>query len=239
MKRYSSVMRMAIVAITVATIYLGAPLTDADAQNTSTTKASAAQAPALAYGVGEAVKLYQAGINKDVIVNYINNTALPYHLSADGIIYLQTLGMPQEVTQAMLQRDGQLQKQQAMQQYYQQPMTAVPNGAVATQAPAQVVIPTTPAPDVTVIGSDYPAYDYGYPSYDFGYGAPLVIGGGWGWGGRGCGWGRGGFGGFRGGLGGGGFRGGGFGGGGFHGGGFGGGGGHGGGFGGGHGGGHR
>ena len=83
-------------------------------------KCGAAQAPALPYGAGEVVKMYQGGINKDVIVNYINSTSLPYHLSADGIIYLQTLGVPQEITKAMIQRDGQLQQQQAAQQYYQQ-----------------------------------------------------------------------------------------------------------------------
>jgi len=49
--------------------------------------------------------------------------------------------------------------------------------------------PTTPAPAVTVIGSDYPVCDYGYPdSYHGGaydYWPPVIIGGG--------GWGLGGF----------------------------------------------
>ena len=74
----------------------------------------------MTYGVGQVVKLYQGGINKDIIINYINNNALPYHLSADGILYLQTLGMPQEITTALIQRAGQLQQQLARHQYYQQ-----------------------------------------------------------------------------------------------------------------------
>jgi hypothetical protein len=215
MKNHPSVFRMALAAVTATAIYFGAPGSIASAQNTSATNASAAKAPALAYGVGEVVKMYQGGINKDVIVNYINSTALPYNLNADGIIYMQTLGMPQEITKAMIQRDGQLQQQQqqqqqqqANQQYYQQqqPMPGAmpaPYGAVAPQPPMQVVTPTTPAPAVTVIGSEYPAYDYGYPYYSYGgpyyYWPPVVIGG-WGWG---WGWGhggfRGGFGGFHGG----------------------------------------
>jgi hypothetical protein len=201
MKRRSSVIGMAIAAITVTMIHPGAALTDANAQNASTAQpsattpppASAAHGPALPYGASEVLKMYQSGINKDVLVNYVNNTVLPYHLNADGIIYLQTLGMPQEVTQAMIQRDGQLQ-QQATQQYYQQQQMAAAmgaaNGAAAAQSPAQVVTPTTPAPAVTVIGdSDYPYYDSGYPYY-YGYGWPYYgVGGGWGWGWGGWGWG--------------------------------------------------
>ncbi len=167
MKRYSSVFRTALAVLTAATVCLGAPWTVVSAQNTSTANAGATRVPALPYGASEVVKMYQGGIHKDVIVNYINNSALPYHLSADGIIYLQTVGLPQEVTQAMIQRDGQLQ-QQSMQQYGQQQMAAAmaaANDAAAAQAPTQVVTPTTPAPSVTVIGgSDYPYnYDYGYP----------------------------------------------------------------------------
>ena len=216
MKHHSSLFRMALAAIAATAVCLGAPWSVAKAQNTSPTNASVAQGPALPYGAGEVVKMYQGGINKDVIINYINSTALPYSLNADGIIYMQKLGMPQEITKAMIVRDGQLQQQQqANQQYYQQQQPlpgAMPAsyGAVAAQPPAQVVMPTTPAPAVTVIGADYPVYNYWYPYYGYGgpyyYGPSLVIGGwGWGWGYGGF---RGGFGGFRGGGGFGGFHGG-------------------------------
>jgi hypothetical protein len=224
MKNRSSVFPMALAAIAAAGVCLNAPWSAARAQSSSTANysttpppaASANQAPALPYGAGEVVKMYQAGISKDVIVSYINNSSLPYHLSADGIVYLQTLGVPQEVTQAMIQRDGQMQQQQVLQQQYQQPqmaaVSAEANSAVAAQSPAQVVMPTTPAPSVTVIGdSGYPYYDYGYPDYyDYGgaySGWPLVIGGGLGWGYGGYGGFRGGVGGFRSGEGVGGFRG--------------------------------
>jgi hypothetical protein len=81
--------------------------------------------------------MYQGGINKDVILNYINNTSLSYRLSADGIIYLQSLGVPQELTKAMILRDGHLQQQQpqlqgmppALQQFYAQQPTPPPADA--------------------------------------------------------------------------------------------------------------
>ena len=98
-------------------------------------------APVLPYGVGEVLKMYQGGISKDVIINYINNTALPYHLTADGIIHLQSLGVPQEITRTIIQRDGQLQ-QQAAQQYYQQ--QAIAATAAGAQNGAATAMPANP-----------------------------------------------------------------------------------------------
>ncbi len=229
---------MALAGITATAIYVGVPWDAASAQNSSMSNtpaatlaagspvspplASAAQAPALSYGVGEVVKMYKGGVGKDTIISYIQSTFLPYHVDAAGIHYLQSLGIPQDITQAMIQRDAQL-----MQQSVPQPSPG-PNAAAAAQVPGPVVTPSTPPPDITVIGSDD---GYDYPYYDYGDYGPPVFYGGWGWG---NGWGYGGFHrdfgrfhggggrGFRGGWGGGGFHGGGFrggGGGGFHGGG--------------------
>jgi hypothetical protein len=176
-----------------------------------------AQAPAgaaLPYGAGEVVKLYQGGIAKDVIINYINNTSLPYHLTADNMIYLQSSGVPQEVTKAMIVRDGQLAQLAQLGQMGQQPyggqypppgqMQGPPPGynedMSAQQAPPQQIVqPSSPAPSVTVIGSDYPYYDTsGYYGY---YGYPYYYGGAY-WPYWGGGWGRGWYGGYRGGWGG-------------------------------------
>jgi hypothetical protein len=132
MKDRSSTFRIALAAITATAVLLSASWS-ASAQNASTPNASPTTAnpsgvfpgpgtpgtttftPAsggaatsqnltLSYGVGEVVKMYQGGINKDVIINYINNTSFAYKLTADGIIYLQSLGMPQEITKAMILR---------------------------------------------------------------------------------------------------------------------------------------
>jgi hypothetical protein len=231
MKDRSSIFRTALAAMTTTAVCLVAFGGVASAQNTAAPNgppaATASQAPAMTYGVGEVVKMYQGGINKDIIVNFINSTSLPYRLNADGIIYLQTLGMPPEITKALLQREGQIQQQQqANPQYYQpqQPQQPMPGGmpppygygAMPDQQPIQVMTPSTPAPEVTVIGSDYGDYGYGgynypYPYYGYGYGWPYYyppIIGGLGWGRVGYGGFRGGVGGFRGGVGVGGFRGG-------------------------------
>jgi len=233
MKNSSSVIRMALAAMFTA-ICLGIPGSvaraakpNAEASVPPTT--GSAPSPALPSGAGEVLKMFKGGISKDLIIGYINTTALAYHLSADEIIHLQTAGLPQEVIKAMIERGGQLQRQQVGQrqigqlqqqrvdQQYYQPR-GVPNGAYAAQPPAPYVMPSAPAPPVVMDGLDYPvypAYDSGYPPYYIGspcYWPPVVIGGvGWG---RSWGWGPGVGGniggGFRGGSIGGGFGGGGF-----------------------------
>lgn len=220
MRRSLSRISKGIAAITIAAACAGFyPAATTMAQNAP--KPAAVSAPALPYGVEQVVKMYRGGIGKEVIVNYINTTSLPYQMSADDILYLQSLGLPQEVTLAMIVRGGELQQQANVQQTAAATAAAYPAIAPYSAPPAQnepIVVPSTPAPavapSVTYIGSDYSYpyyYDYGYPYY-----WPVVGGwgwGGWGWGGRGWGGYHGGFGGgFHGGFGGGGFHGGGFGG---------------------------
>jgi hypothetical protein len=243
MKIYPSVLRVFLVPLTVAAFGVASTqFALADATNAAVPPPGGPTASAmiqgLPFGASEVIKMYQGGISKDVIVNYVENSVAPFRLTADNIIYLQNLGIPQEVTKAMLVRDGQLQQQAAA---YAQQMAPNPASQMAMAPPpgrqqGAVVVPSTPPPAV------YPDYSYsdsgyGYPYYPYYpyYGGTVVVGGWWpgyyGWGYRGGfrpGFGfHGPFGGFHGGFGGG-FHGGG---GGFHGGG---GGGHGGG-----GGGHR
>jgi hypothetical protein len=125
MKTPPSVFRISLATITVAAACIGTPWGAVNVQSMATNNASATlafpstqanptatlpatpllatsvvQVRALTYGVGEVVKLHQAGIDKDIIVNYINNSDLPYNLTADGILYLQSLGVPKEITTA-------------------------------------------------------------------------------------------------------------------------------------------
>jgi len=170
MKNSSSVIRMALAAIFTA-ICLGIPGSVASAAKPNAEASvppttGSAPSPALPSGAGEVLKMFKGGINKDLIIGYINTTALAYHLSADEIIHLQTTGLPQEVIKTMIQRGGQLPQQQVDQQYYLP--RGVPNGAYAAQPPAQYVMPSTPAPPVVMDGLDYPvypAYDCVYPPY--------------------------------------------------------------------------
>src|ERR1039458_3391765 len=95
MKVRRSVFRMALGVITATAVCFGVYGSAACAQNTSTSTGStagAAPAPNLPYGAGEVVKMYQGGISKEVIINYINNSSLPFHLGADQLLHLQLLG---------------------------------------------------------------------------------------------------------------------------------------------------
>jgi len=230
MKKHASIYWVSLISLATAVVFIGVPWNLAAADGTLSNSAPAtvttppaapaasvgASAPALAFGVSEVVKMYQGGINKDVLVGYIENTVLPFHLNADGIIYLKQLGMPQEVTSALIRRDGELQKQadaayqqQSLAYQQQQQATAAApanNQVVAGNTAPPVVMPSTPPPVVypypdvaaapPVVYPDYGVYPYyGYPYY---YGPNVIIGGGWGWGwgpgGWGWGWGRGGHG---------------------------------------------
>ena len=165
---------------------VGVPLTSSGAQTPPTPSgnpaATVATAPTLPDGVNEVVKMYQAGVGKDVILNYIKNTPQSYYVDADGIIYLRDVGLPQDIVNAMIRRDGELRQQALLAERSGQYAYA------ANQPVAQVPTPTTPPPEVSD-WTDYPTYDYGYPYYDYphgygypyygyGYGWPIIVGGG-------------------------------------------------------------
>src|SRR5580658_2591833 len=123
--------------------------------NTPPPAATAPGAPPLSYGVAEVLKMFQGGIGKEVLVHYIHNNAMPFHLDADGIIYLQHLGLPQEVISALIQRDGDLQREAIAAYQAQNPAGApAPSGPPAgappqAQAPANgptVATPSGPPP---------------------------------------------------------------------------------------------
>jgi hypothetical protein len=211
MKKHASIYLASLISTTTAVVCIGIPWNlkaqDSAPAATATAPPAAAPvaavsapAPALPTGVSEVVKMYQGGIGKDVLISFVDNSFLPFHLNADGIIYLQHLGLPQEVTGAMIRRDGELQKQAVAQQ---QPMAeAPPNNVVVAGATAPpVVMPDSAAPVVSPypavapapapVYPDYSVYPY-YPYYGYPYYGPnVVIGGGWGWGWGGRGWGPG------------------------------------------------
>jgi len=229
MKRHTSVYWASLISLGTAAVWMGVsqPLAAADdtvsnsAPATATTPA-ATPAPPLAFGVSEVVKMHQGGIGKDVLIGFIDNNVLPFHLDADGIIYLQHLGMPQEVTSALLRRDGELQRQAnaayqqqslamaqqqqaaAMAQQQQAAVAVAANNQAPAAAAPPLVLPNTPPPVAPYTYADtappvaYPDYAP-YPYYPYYYGPDVVIGAGWGWGWgwgpRGWGWGwRGGYG---------------------------------------------
>src|SRR6202142_2017128 len=60
--------------------------------------------------LAQVIRLVQAGVEQSVILTYISNSAIPFSLNPDEIIYLNDLGAPSEIANAMMQRDQQLQQ---------------------------------------------------------------------------------------------------------------------------------
>jgi hypothetical protein len=188
MKMHASVCLSRTISLATAVVSVGIPWNLAVADDSLPSSApatvptpqpaseatAAAPAPALPFGVSEVVRMYQGGIGKDIIVGYIENTVLPFHLTADGQIYLQHLEVPQEVISALIHRDGELQRQSAA-AHQQQQQPAANNQALPGNPTPTVVMPSTPAPVVPyaypdasalVVYPDYDAYPYyGYPYF--------------------------------------------------------------------------
>jgi len=55
--------------------------------------------------LAEVIKLVQAGIDGPVLTSYITNATAPFDISAEAIIYLNDLGVPNETILTMMQRD--------------------------------------------------------------------------------------------------------------------------------------
>src|SRR6267378_6021272 len=119
---------------------------------------SSATARPYSPAVSEIVKLFDAGVDKAVIVAYVNNSSAGYRLTASEIIALKDHGVPSEIVTAMLQHNADLRTQQ---------------GPNQPPAPAYNQTPTVTAPYTPQ--SVYPAYSYSYP--DYGYSYPYSYGG--------------------------------------------------------------
>jgi hypothetical protein len=60
--------------------------------------------------LAQVIRLVQAGVEQSVILAYISNSANPFNLNSEEIIYLNDLGAPPEIANAMMQHDPQLQQ---------------------------------------------------------------------------------------------------------------------------------
>jgi len=104
----------AVTSTAFAAVMLAAPSRAVAAIDTNTAGAPAAPTPWQATGVSEVMKMFKGGISADIIESYVKNSPLSYYLSADNIISLQQQGVPAPVLQAMIQRNGELQRQTGM-----------------------------------------------------------------------------------------------------------------------------
>lgn len=92
------------------------------------------------------IRLAQAGINESVILTYITNSASPFNLTADQIIYLRDVGLSDEVVTAMMQRDQVLATETGV---TAAPQPVATSGAVETTETSPEVI-TQPPAEITV-----------------------------------------------------------------------------------------
>src|SRR5579862_4633358 len=58
--------------------------------------------------LSEVVKLVQAGVGDNIVMSFVTNSPNAFQLSSDDVLYLNDLGVPQTVINAMLQRDRSL-----------------------------------------------------------------------------------------------------------------------------------
>ena len=137
-----------------------------------------APGPALSAPAAEVVRLASAGTREDVVISYVQNSAAPFDLSADQILYLRDLGISPQVTTAMLNRDSALHSQPQVYTYNQTAYapTVPPPAAVApvaepapapepAVAPAPAAVPTAPpvvAPTPVYVSSPPPDVTYFY-----------------------------------------------------------------------------
>ena len=67
--------------------------------------------------LAQVIRLMQAGVDESIIMAYVTNSGSTFNLNPDKIIYLKDIGLPNEIVNAMMQRDLQLQQQMTASAY--------------------------------------------------------------------------------------------------------------------------
>jgi hypothetical protein len=180
---------------------------------TSSLPAADSTPPKLPYGVDDVLKLSRAQVSEDVTLNFIRNSGTIYNLAPNDIVYMRNEGVSDRVINTMLDQrktvpaDIAAQSAQAsVAAASQAPVAPDANAAAAAQAapqyaptyvqPAPVYVEPQPsyAPASTVYVIPYNGGGYGYANtYPYAYGGyyrswgpSVVLGVGYGGGGR-CG----------------------------------------------------
>jgi hypothetical protein len=144
------------------------PASTAQPSSNSTSNAHAS-APRLSVSSAEILRLLGAGVDRDLIKAYIQNSTKIYSPSVDEIVTLKERAVPSDIIVALLTRARELRSQAAQ--------AAVAKVGTIPTAPGTVPqdTPVYPAPGPTVYAPE-PAYNtvpastsYGYPSYDYSY----------------------------------------------------------------------
>ena len=127
----------------------------------------AAQPARLSFGVSEVVKMYQGGVETDVVLNYIENSSVPYHLSAEEVVHLHAIGVPSPIITTLIRHGAKVQQQaNAASAVIQQKATEEAKAASASFNPYSPTVYVQPAPAVTYSYA-YPTYVNTYPAYAY------------------------------------------------------------------------
>ncbi|MGA2657995.1 MAG: hypothetical protein ABSH34_10800 [Verrucomicrobiota bacterium] len=151
-----------------------------------TATAAAETAPGkLPYGVADVLKLTQAQVSEDVVLNYVLNAGTVYNLGPKDIIYLRNQGVSDRVITTMMNQRNRVAEESAQQAAAQAasqpqgpfPVYSDPNAAPGQPlyAPAYVEPPPAPepAPSTVYVVPFTPGIAPYYPYYG-GYYAPGV-----------------------------------------------------------------
>ena len=180
---------------------------------TAATSAADSPAPKLPYGADDVLKLTRAQVSEDVTLNYVRNSGTIYNLAPNDIVYLRNEGVSDRVINTMLDQRKTVPAETAAQAAQASVAAAsqAPAAPDAITAPAPQAVPQyapvyaqptpayvepqptyAPASTVYVIpynGGGYGyanTYPYAYGSYYRSWGPSVVVGVGYGGGGR-CG----------------------------------------------------
>ena len=126
------------------------------------------RSPKLSFGVDEVVKMHQSGVEADVIMNFIENSSVPYHLNAEEIVQLHDLGVPSPIITALIRRGAKVQQEAATAYAVTQQKAAEEAKAASAFANSYSTPAYTPPPPAVAYNYNYtyPQYVYsGYPSY--------------------------------------------------------------------------
>jgi hypothetical protein len=104
----------------------------------------------LPYGVEDVVKLTQAQVNEDIILNYVQNSGTIYNLGPQDLVYLKNTGVSDKVVYAMLENRKRATDMAAAAQ-------AQVTAAAQQPGPDNSAAPAEQAPTETGVAPDYAA----------------------------------------------------------------------------------
>ena len=112
-------------------------------------------------GVAEVAKLVQAGMSEEVILRFIASTDLAFSPSVEEVLYLNDLGVSDNIINAILDRAKEVRENAAAQATNNVPQTAV---APPVDTNAVVTPPLTPEVPATTVAYQNPNVTYFYDS---------------------------------------------------------------------------